>query len=162
MISITKELRFWVPLLLIIAAVVTICLKVDKYKHERRSREVLAWDASQTNKLYAMYTFRLSPKGRESAWSNALSKKLNGKREKVITAGRVDVVTDDLAIEVEKIDKWHEGIGQALHYGLYTQKRPTLAIITFPPKNQYDKTMLDVIETVCQAYDIDLILLMPK
>lgn len=30
--------------------------------------------------------------------------------------GRIDLLTSDYAIEVDKLEKFHEAIGQALHY----------------------------------------------
>ena len=110
-----------------------------------------------TAKTY-VYTFKLSPNDKESAWSDALAIELNGKREKSIKAGRIDVVTDDMAIEVERASKWHEGIGQALHYGLYENKMPALAIILPANNNQ----TMEVITRVCERYGINLILLMAE
>jgi len=45
------------------------------------------------------------------------------------TNGRIDLLTEDFAIEVDFIQKWHEGIGQALHYASATGKRPALALV---------------------------------
>lgn len=154
---------FWFWLFLIAIVVAVFYHRVHSYQpYEPNKREALVWNDYQLKKLYGFYLFKLSPKGRESAWSDALSKKMDGLREKHVSSGRIDVLTQDLAIEVEKIDKWHEGIGQALHYGLYSGKHPTLAIITYPPRNQGDKDTLDVIEKVCEKYDIRLIMMMPQ
>ena len=58
----------------------------------------------------------------EAAWTTALAAHLGGEAEQEIdgvVAGRVDVLTDTQAIELHwlKGNKFHEGIGQALHYG---------------------------------------------
>ena len=42
--------------------------------------------------------------------------------------GRVDLLTDDFAVEVDWISNWQAGIGQALHYAHETGKAPVLAI----------------------------------
>ena len=49
-----------------------------------------------------------------------------------MVAGRVDVLTDTQAIELDwlKGNKFHEGIGQALHYGDVTGQQPVLALIS--------------------------------
>jgi hypothetical protein len=49
-----------------------------------------------------------------------------------VVAGRVDVLTDTQAIELDwlKGNKFHEGIEQALHYGDVTGQQPVLALIS--------------------------------
>jgi hypothetical protein len=120
------------------------------------------WSNADKEKFFALYSFPLSLRSKEIYWSNALAKKVKGEREKVISAGRVDVETKTLAIEVERIEKWHEGIGQALHYGLYENKTPALAIIAVPPITEYDRNRLDAIESICSKYGIQLIVLTPN
>ena len=71
----------------------------------------------------------------EAAWTTALAAHLGGEAEQEIggvVAGRVDVLTDTQAIELDwlKGNKFHEGIGQALHYGDVTGQQPVLALIS--------------------------------
>ena len=61
-------------------------------------------------------TFDLPSGGKESLWRDELARQWNGTTEKRIEGGRIDVLTDRYAIEVEFPHKWHEGLGQALHY----------------------------------------------
>ena len=42
---------------------------------------------------------------------------------------RVDILTDDLAIEVDFAKKWYEAIGQATHYARLTKKKPAILLI---------------------------------
>jgi hypothetical protein len=65
----------------------------------------------------------------EARWVESLMARIGGRKEVVIPNGRIDVLTQDFAIEVDFIQKWHEGIGQALHYASATGKRPSLALI---------------------------------
>ena len=155
-----NHIRLFVGLVAVIV-ISTSCTSC-KTNQEKFSGTSYERGLSQSNKEFDLYTFDLSPTDNELKWSDALSEKLNGQREIVVPAGRIDVVTDDLAIEVEKIKKWHEGVGQALHYGLYDNKLPTLAIITYPPSTESIKDTLEVIKSVCKKYKIKLILLMPK
>ncbi len=67
--------------------------------------------------------------GKETVWSTELAKVLNGRTEAIVQNGRVDVLTDRYAIEVERLEKWHEGIGQSLHYSDQTGKLPCIALI---------------------------------
>ena len=68
---------------------------------------------------------------RESAWRIALADHLDADEEVSIEGGRVDVMTEDLAIEVDWPHKWHEGLGQALHYADATERTGTLALISY-------------------------------
>ncbi len=48
---------------------------------------------------------------------------------------RCDCLTDTHAIEFDFGNKWAEAIGQALHYGLQTGKRPGIVLILESPKD---------------------------
>jgi hypothetical protein len=49
--------------------------------------------------------------------------------------GRIDLLTGDYAIEVDKIDNFHEGIGQALHYARETGMKPGSPFLSLNPQN---------------------------
>ena len=42
---------------------------------------------------------------------------------------RVDVLTDEYAYEVEWVNKWKEAPGQAVLYGLLTNKKPAIVLL---------------------------------
>jgi len=65
----------------------------------------------------------------ESDFVNLIQKELGGEREVSVTSGYVDLLTDEYAIEVEFANKWKQAIGQALWYGLQTNKRPAIVLI---------------------------------
>ena len=63
---------------------------------------------AQTEAFYVQKT------GTTTGWSNgSISKN-----------GRVDIVTDEYAIEVEWANNWKHSIGQALWYSIQTNKKP--------------------------------------
>ena len=67
--------------------------------------------------------------------------------------GRVDLLTGEYAIEVDKIEKFHEGIGQALHYARETGRKPGLAIyITDPTAHDLEK--LKYVRKLCKELGI--------
>ena len=67
--------------------------------------------------------------------------------------GRIDLLTDDYAIEVDKLEKFHEAIGQALHYAKETGKKPAIAI--FIADHKYgDKEKLKYVTRLCDYYKI--------
>jgi len=59
-----------------------------------------------------------------------------GEREVSVKNGRVDLVTDEFAIEIEKAPKWKEVIGQCLWYALNTNKKPAI-ILLIEDKSHY-------------------------
>ena len=76
-----------------------------------------------------------------------------------MVAGRVDVLTDTQAIELDwlKGNKFHEGIGQALHYGDVTGQQPVLALISayyniFGAEQQ----KLEYVSRLCAAHGVEV------
>ena len=67
--------------------------------------------------------------------------------------GRIDLLTDDYAIEVDSLEKFHEAIGQALHYAKETGKKPGIAIFIMEPK-QSDQEKLKYLIRLCNYYKI--------
>tara|TARA_R110002094_G_scaffold180817_1_gene159001 strand:+ start:489 stop:1028 length:540 start_codon:yes stop_codon:yes gene_type:complete len=99
----------------------------------------------------------------ELEWSRALATVLSGVPEKSTEFGRVDVFTNKYAIEVERLAKWHEGIGQAAHYASTTKALPVLALmITSKDSESSDSSRVDLIEKVCVERNIKLIILKSK
>ena len=59
---------------------------------------------------------------------------------------RVDVLTDEYAIEVDFARKWYEAVGQSLHYGAITGKKPGIVLILRKQHEQkYMSRLLNVI-----------------
>lgn len=65
----------------------------------------------------------------ESWYIGQISVKLNGQTEVPVENGRVDIVTDKYAIEVERAANWKHAVGQCLWYALQTNKQPGIALI---------------------------------
>lgn len=99
---------------------------------------------------------------RETHWSASLAQLLSGTTEAPVANGRVDILTDVYAIEVDRLEKWHEGIGQAAHYGSETGKQPCLALIVESdlwPLNTATTEKLRVVEKTALAQGIKLVVL---
>jgi hypothetical protein len=94
----------------------------------------------------------------ESTWSAALADVLGGETEVSVEYGRVDVVSALYAVEVDRLNKWHEAIGQALHYASATKKSPVVALIV-PDIAAADIDKLYFIQKECSESAILLILL---
>ncbi len=75
------------------------------------------------------------------------------KMEVPVKYGRIDLLSDDYAIEVDRLEKFHEAIGQALHYAKETGKRPAIAIFIIDDK-QGDREKLKYVMWLCNYYKI--------
>lgn len=83
----------------------------------------------------------------EAYWQHAFNEVFaDGATEVIVEAGRADIVNSTYAIEVDKIQKWHEAIGQALHYAKETGKQPAIAL--------YDDGSISSAEAYAEAQKI--------
>lgn len=66
----------------------------------------------------------------EPVWSKWLAERMDGIAEYVLPdRSRVDILTSTLAIEVDWVKKWPEAIGQAVYYGIMTDKQPAILLL---------------------------------
>ena len=68
-------------------------------------------------------------KMKEADYSNYIQTLIGGEREVYVSGGRVDLVTEEHAFEIEWANKWKESIGQALWYAVQTTKKPGIILI---------------------------------
>jgi len=64
---------------------------------------------------------------------------------------RVDCLTDQYAIEFDFASKWAESIGQALYYGICTDKTPGVVLIL---EKETDKRYLPRLKAVAEEHGI--------
>jgi len=67
---------------------------------------------------------------------------------------RVDILTEKLAIEVDRAHKWAEAVGQAFLYGI--QHNRQRGIILLSDSFEEDQKFIYRCQTVCEAADIHL------
>mgnify|MGYP003132944279 CR=1 FL=1 len=92
----------------------------------------------------------------EVVWSKYIADLMGGKAEHRLSDGtRVDVLLPTIAIEVEWIKKWKGGIGQALHYGIMTNRAPCLILLTRGKPRE--KVYIETAKKVCDKTGIALI-----
>ena len=96
----------------------------------------------------------------EAAWSDALAVGLEGAtREWRVDGGVADIATDTHIYEVDRLAKWHEGVGQVLHYRDESGKQGVRVLIL--PDGYSDWVRLEKLERKhCKPYGIKLIVLM--
>ena len=97
----------------------------------------------------------LPPSANESLFISALADRINGKPEVTIDGGRVDIVTDRYAIEVDFLGKWKEGIGQSQFYSSKTKKLPALFLVH--DRGQVDSHTLQLAADEAQRLGIHLV-----
>jgi len=54
---------------------------------------------------------------------------IGGEREVSVESGRIDLVHNDVAFEIDWANKWKESIGQALWYAQQSNKKPGIILI---------------------------------
>lgn len=96
----------------------------------------------------------------EKEYQKTFANRIGGKTEIVLEDGaRVDILTDEYAIEVDFANKWAESIGQSLFYALKTNKKPAILLIIERPTR--DLKYLKRLKTVTEKYDIKVFVITP-
>lgn len=117
------------------AATLTILASLVSRREDRsleapsHGRQSLSALGAETDLLLPTVSVCVPRNATERVWSEALAERVGGASEYSIPHGRVDVLASRFAIEVDRLEKWHEGIGQSLHYADATGRRPALALI---------------------------------
>ena len=120
-----------------------------------------------TNSVYKWEykTFDLASGSKEKLWQEALATAVAGKCERKIEAGRIDIETDTEVYEVDRQDKWKEGMGQALAYATETRKKAVLALISSAqgPQNMQKRSRerFDWVYDICATNNVRLLILFP-
>lgn len=86
--------------------------------------------------------------GSEAYYISKLGKELNGETEVKVDGGRIDILTDDYAIEVERAHNWKNGIGQSLWYA-YQKNRKAKIILLVEGESQ-DEIYFQMLNSVIE------------
>jgi len=87
------------------------------------------------------------------AISARLAAQIGGEAEHRLPDGsRVDILTDDVAYEVEWSDAWEEAIGQSVFYAMATDREPGVWLLL---RGNYDEDYLRCL-MVCRKLGIEL------
>ncbi len=65
----------------------------------------------------------------EDDYSRHIQTLIGGEREVLIDGGRIDLLLENYAFEIEWAYNWKEAIGQSLWYGLNTNRKPGIILI---------------------------------
>ena len=89
----------------------------------------------------------------ESDWHTAFNAQVTkGRNEVVLPTGRIDILTDKYAVEVDRVSNYRAGIKQALQYAGATRKKPGLALYMDGSKDTLQA--LDEARRLCKRSEI--------
>ncbi|MDP3029345.1 MAG: hypothetical protein Q8O04_07600 [Deltaproteobacteria bacterium] len=160
--STAKRAVFIIGFALVLVAALVGLQKLSERPNQDSAKLANAVGIQLGTYIAPVVNLNVDPQSKETVWSAALAETLRGKTEVPVQNGRVDVLTDKYAIEVERLEKWHEGIGQSTHYAIETSKIPCLAIIIEPkdiPLSGATVDKLYLIEKIALKSGIKLIFL---
>lgn len=66
---------------------------------------------------------------------------------------RIDCLTKNYAVEFDFAKKWAEAVGQSIHYGMMTGKKPAIILIIEQPK---DFIYYNRLKKICEEHHITL------
>lgn len=94
----------------------------------------------------------------ESHYRDALVRELqlrgySARKEVKCRGGRCDILTDKYAIEVDRASKWHEAIGQAVHYSITLKRKPCIALFDF---HKLSTEKREALKSVCAKLGIKI------
>jgi hypothetical protein len=142
-------------LLILITSFILLSIANNKIENKKDNRrEYVGVESKHATPITNDFYFNISTNANEREWMLALSSQLHGVTEYSIKMGRIDILTKTDAIEVDYFHKWHESIGQALHYSIETKRRPTIALISFKTNDN-----VEYVNTICSNYNIRVIML---
>ena len=80
------------------------------------------------------YSYAQRNKLNEHEYSEYIQSLIGGQREFTVYNGRVDLVTETYAFEIERAYNWKEAIGQCLWYAIQTKLKPGIILIRESPE----------------------------
>lgn len=90
----------------------------------------------------------------EAYYQNTWCSRWNGIAEyKLSDKTRVDCLTKNYAVEFDFAKKWAEAVGQSIHYGQMTGKKPAIILIIEQPK---DFVFYNRLKNICAEHGITL------
>lgn len=90
----------------------------------------------------------------ELYWQDVIQSQIGGKVEfKLDDNTRVDILLDDWACEIDWQNKWAEGIGQSIYYGLKTGKKPLVILLAKRDGWEKYRDRVEFCNITCWVFD---------
>ena len=92
--------------------------------------------------------------GTETYWQDIIQKEIGGEKEYRLDDGtRVDLLFEDKACEIDWANKWAEGIGQSIYYGLKTERSPLVILLAKKDGWEKYRDRVEYCDIECWVYD---------
>lgn len=92
--------------------------------------------------------------GTETYWQDIIQKEIGGEKEYRLDDGtRVDLLFEDKACEIDWANKWAEGIGQSIYYGLKTDRPPLVILLAKKDGWEKYRDRVEYCNIECWVYD---------
>ena len=92
--------------------------------------------------------------GTETYWQDIIQKEIGGEKEYRLDDGtRVDLLFEDKACEIDWANKWAEGIGQSIYYGLKTDRPPLVILLAKKDGWEKYRDRVEYCKIECWVYD---------
>jgi hypothetical protein len=92
--------------------------------------------------------------GTETYWQDIIQKEIGGIKEYRLDDGtRVDLLFEDKACEIDWANKWAEGIGQSIYYGLKTERPPLVILLAKKDGWEKYRDRVEYCDIECWVYD---------
>jgi hypothetical protein len=92
--------------------------------------------------------------GTETYWQDIIQKEIGGEKEYRLDDGtRVDLLFEDKACEIDWANKWAEGIGQSIYYGLKTERPPLVILLAKKDGWEKYRDRVEYCNIECWVYD---------
>lgn len=90
----------------------------------------------------------------ETYWQDIIQKEIGGEKEYRLDDGtRVDLLFEDKACEIDWANKWAEGIGQSIYYGLKTDRPPLVILLAKKDGWEKYRDRVEYCKIECWVYD---------
>ena len=92
--------------------------------------------------------------GTETYWQDIIQKEIGGEKEYRLDDGtRVDLLFENKACEIDWANKWAEGIGQSIYYGLKTDRPPLVILLAKKDGWEKYRDRVEYCDIECWVYD---------
>jgi hypothetical protein len=92
--------------------------------------------------------------GTETYWQDIIQQEIGGEKEYRLDDGtRVDLLFEDKACEIDWANKWAEGIGQSIYYGLKTDRPPLVILLAKKDGWEKYRDRVEYCGVECWVYD---------
>jgi hypothetical protein len=92
--------------------------------------------------------------GTETYWQDIIQQEIGGEKEYRLDDGtRVDLLFEDKDCEIDWANKWAEGIGQSIYYGLKTDRPPLVILLAKKDGWEKYRDRVEYCGVECWVYD---------